>query len=344
VTDSQNQREREDAGERLLSLTISLLRAGQYGLKKDELQQSVRDYRNQLEDFAKGRSKATSLKTLQDALDKKMGRDLDTLRESGIPVRVEIPAKFGNDNTETRYFIAKDEFVWPDDVTFSARQIQLLQLANKVWSNAAIGATTNSSMSRIRALGPSSMIVDLQMIAPKLRIHHPSFMPLTAAAENGKLVSFQYRKPSAEAVETRTVQPWRLESISGQWLLVAFDPAAGEAGDLRNFLLKRITGQVQILEESFKKPTELLLNEALKRLDDHVNSQIATIRAPKGTLASAHFNLEDSDSDLVSFNYMDLALLAEELREIGPSAEVLEPKELREAIRKGLEKVASDHA
>lgn len=344
MADAQHQREREDAGERLLSLTISLLRAGQYGMKKDELQLSVRDYRNQLEDFAKGKSEAKSLKTVQDAVDKKMGRDLDTLRDSGIPVRVEIPAWAGTDNTETRYFIAKDDFVWPKDISFTARQIQLLQLANKVWSNAAIGASTNSSMSRVRALGPSSRIVDLQMIAPKLRIHHPSFMPLTAAAEGGKVVSFEYRKPDSANIETRTVQPWRLESINGQWLLVAFDPTAGAEGDFRNFLLKRIIGNVRASDEFFAKPNQMQIEEALKRLDDHVKSQVATLRIPKGTLASAHFDLEDSAEDQITFNYMDLALLAEELRELGPDVQVIEPKELREAIRRGLEKVASDHA
>jgi predicted DNA-binding transcriptional regulator YafY len=41
---------------------------------------------------------------------------------------------------------------------------------------------------------------------------------------------------------------------------------------------------------------------------------------------------------------MDLHLLAEELRELGPDIEILEPEELRDVIRQGLEKVASDHA
>jgi predicted DNA-binding transcriptional regulator YafY len=41
---------------------------------------------------------------------------------------------------------------------------------------------------------------------------------------------------------------------------------------------------------------------------------------------------------------MDLHLLAEELRELGPDVEIVEPKALQDAIRLGLEKVASDHA
>ena len=41
---------------------------------------------------------------------------------------------------------------------------------------------------------------------------------------------------------------------------------------------------------------------------------------------------------------MDLHLLAEELRELGDSVEVLAPPALLDAIRKGLEKVVADHA
>jgi predicted DNA-binding transcriptional regulator YafY len=51
-----------------------------------------------------------------------------------------------------------------------------------------------------------------------------------------------------------------------------------------------------------------------------------------------------SDDQVISFNYMDVELLAEELREFTLDIEVLAPKELIESMRKGLEKVVSDHA
>jgi predicted DNA-binding transcriptional regulator YafY len=41
---------------------------------------------------------------------------------------------------------------------------------------------------------------------------------------------------------------------------------------------------------------------------------------------------------------MDLALLAEELRDFAMDIEVLKPKELEDLVRAGFEKVASDHA
>jgi predicted DNA-binding transcriptional regulator YafY len=51
-----------------------------------------------------------------------------------------------------------------------------------------------------------------------------------------------------------------------------------------------------------------------------------------------------SGDQVISFNYMDLELLAEELREFTLDIEVLGPRELIETMRKGLEKVVAEHA
>jgi predicted DNA-binding transcriptional regulator YafY len=50
------------------------------------------------------------------------------------------------------------------------------------------------------------------------------------------------------------------------------------------------------------------------------------------------------DDQMITFNYMDLELLAEELREFTLDIEVLAPKELIDTVRKGLEKVVAEHA
>jgi predicted DNA-binding transcriptional regulator YafY len=60
-----------------------------------------------------------------------------------------------------------------------------------------------------------------------------------------------------------------------------------------------------------------------------------------------HFHVDDAtttDSGTVVFNYMDLNLLAEELRDYALDVKVVRPKELADLIRSGFEKVASDHA
>ncbi len=328
------QRDPENKSERLLSLTIALLLSGQRGLKKDEVYGAVRDYRH-------ARDEAESKGKNLDALEKLFDRDKNILRESGVPLTVEIPQDEGTNNTETRYRIANDRFAWPKGLEFTTHQMQLLELANQVWSRAALGISTNRAMSRVRALGPAETGVDLTSIAPKLRTHQPSFLPLTAAIETRNRVSFSYRKPGQDASEIRTVQPWQLYQVGSQWILVCFDV---DRNDVRNFLLKRITSKVNVLDDKFKAPTASELADAKNRLDEHTENQVATIRVSEGSPAWVHFDLNSKGLVEHSMKYMDLHLLAEELRELGPDLEILSPPELRDAIQKGLEKVANDHA
>jgi proteasome accessory factor B len=334
MPDAEFQRDPEDKSERLLSLTLALLKSGQRGLKKDEVYGAVRDYRH-------ARDKAEAAGKSLDALEKLFDRDKAILKESGVPLIAEIPSDEGTNNTEFRYRIANDRFAWPKGLSFTARQLQLLELANQVWSRAALGTSTNRSMSRIRALGPADGVVDLTSIAPKLRTHQPSFLPLTAAIESRSVVSFSYRKPGATESEVRTVQPWQLFQTANQWILICFDL---DRQEVRNFLLKRITSKVSIADEQFDAPSAQALADAKALLDAHIQSQVATIRVYEGTAAWVHFDVTGSEVADHSFHYMDLHLLAEELRELGPDIEILEPEELRDVIRQGLEKVASDHA
>jgi proteasome accessory factor B len=331
MPETEFQRDPEDKSERLLSLTLALLQAGQRGLKKDEVYGAVRDYRN-ARDLAEASGKSL------DALEKLFDRDKAILKESGVPLLVEAE---GGDNTETRYRIANDRFAWPKGLQFTARQLQLLELANQVWSRAALGTSTNRSMSRIRALGPGDGLVDLTSIAPKLRTHQPSFLPLTAAIENRTQVSFSYRKPGQTDSETRTVEPWQLYQQINQWILICFDV---DRQEVRNFLLKRITSKVSISDERFEAPGVEQLAQAKALLENHIKSQVATVRVAEGSAGWVHFDLTGSGMVEHSFHYMDLHLLAEELRELGPEVEILEPAALKAAIRQGLEKVASDHA
>lgn len=327
------QREPDDKTERLLSLTLALL-SNPYGFTKDELFGMVREYQHARDE---AEAKGTSL----DALNKMFDRDKNDLKNNGVALQTRIPSSEGDDNTQTRYFISQDKFVWPRDFKISARQMQLLELANTVWARAALSATTNRGMSKLRALGTVGGTVDLTAIAPKLSTHQPCFLPLANAAEDRKTVSFNYRKAEDAESTPRRVNPWQLFQIGSQWLLIAWDLDKNER---RTFLLKRIIGPVKVLEETFEPVAPELIVEAKADLDAHTSSQIATIRIAEGSAAWTFFDPQGAGVVEHSFEYMDLHLLAEELRELGDSVEVLAPAALVDAIRKGLERVVADHA
>ncbi|MEY4322196.1 MAG: hypothetical protein RL167_924 [Actinomycetota bacterium] len=322
--------QKSDLSERLLHLTCALLSAP-YGLDKYEIYNAIKGYRDSLEAGDDSQS-----------IDRKFERDKKSLREMGVLVESYIPASAMENNLETRYRISSDAFLWPKDVVLSPRQLSLLKLAAQAWAHASLSDDASRALNRLRALGISSDDSGLIGLVPRIRTHEPSFFALSEAIDLGKSVSFSYRKPGQEVAEDRSVFPWSLQNIDGQWLLMGWDFVREEP---RNFLLKRIVSKIQFDDDEYEKPAPEHLEKALRDLEELVEKQIATIRLKPDSEAWIHFNggSGQSDSD-IKIHYQDLHLLAEELRDYGADVTVLSPIELVKEVRRGFEQVASDHA
>lgn len=326
------QRDKSDAAERLLNLTLALI-STTIGLTKAELFSAIRDYRNDLQD-------GVNFKTLE----KKFERDKNELRASGILIETRTLDSDMGDNQQTRYLISPTGFQWPKGVKLTPKQLQLLQLASTVWRQASLSSEAAKGLDRLRALGSVSPTSDLIGFAPKVKTHDYSFVPLSDAVAERHQVSFEYRKAGQPKAETRNLQPWRITHIEGQWIVQGWDT---DADDYRNFLLKRIVSDIKTSAETFDAPTDEQVLELQRLLDEHIASNVAKLRIKRDSMAWFHFDLpsagtsEDQDFEL---QYMDVWLLADELRDYAGDITVIEPKELDEAIRHGFEKVAADHA
>lgn len=331
MSEFEGKTSKADKSERLLQLTCVLL-FSQRGLTKQEIFSAIKSY-------ADARRQGIS----EESLNRMFERDKADLRATGI--QVETPA-YPSDTDDQRYVIASDTFVWPKDASLNAKQLQLLGIAAGVWQQASLESEANQALVRLRALGIEPAEEDLIGFAPRIRTLEPSFTPLTEAIENSTLVSFNYRKPDGQ-LTVRKVEPWSLRNIDGQWLLQSFDIAAKE---VRNFLLRRIVSKVQTVKVEdeivmFQKPSAAQLEAARQDLEDFIEHQIAELKVRKDTSAWFHFHLDGAEPEAtVSLKYMDLHLLAEELRDFALDLKVVRPKQLEEAIRAGFEKVVNDHA
>ncbi len=319
-----------DKSERLLQLTTALLFA-ERGLTKRELYYSITEYRADVAD-----------KKSEPSLNRKFERDKSDLRDSGILVQISNPQDAPE---EQRYVITSDSFVWPAKTSLSPHQLQLLNLASQAWSMASLSSEVNQGLIKLRSLGLQPAEADLVGLAPKFKTHEPAFMPLNKAIDERYEVTFNYRRQD-EQVKPRRVQPWQLQNISGQWLLVCFDV---DKKEVRNFLLKRIVSKVTAVQLdheliNFEAPDATELQSAIEDLATHTAKQVATIKVNKDSSAWFHFHLDEKQDTELNFEYMDLNLLAEELSVFALDIKVLSPRELDEAIRAGFEKVASDHA
>lgn len=320
--------EKIDLSERLFNLTCALLVAGN-GLSKAEIFATVQGYK---EIYVPGGDTT--------AISRMFERDKTLLTRAGILWRSFIPKEAMDDNQEFRYLIANEDFVWPKGLTLSSKQVALLNLAAKVWAKASLSSDANRAIHRIRAMGEKADSSSLIGIAPRIRTHESSFLPLSTAIESCSRVSFDYLKPGESTISVRNVEPWSLQNIGGQWLLVGFDLDRDEP---RNFLLKRIASEVDIQDITFDAPQNEEVARTLADLELHKLSQRAKIRVVPASAAWFHFDLAAEQTEF-EINFMDLHLFAEELMEFADEILVLEPQELADLIRANLQKVSDAHA
>lgn len=323
-----------DVSARLLNLTCALL-SSPHGFTKTELLSTVEGYR---ENYPPADEKA------EEAQNKLFERDKAILRDMGVNIETRNPLGESANNQQARYVIPADVFVWPEAVELSPRQLNLLNLAAEVWSKASLSADANKGLVRLQALGAAPQDSDMIGFAPRIQTLEPSFRALTEAMDERRVVTFLYRKPGTDQPELRRVQPWSLQNIDGQWLLVSYDE---DRQAQRNFLLKRIVSKVKKIDYVFEPVEADWLDEAIEELNALTKKQKAVFRVKPDSQAWFHFECDSnpaSDPGEVTKHYMDLHLLADELREFIFDVTVISPETLKDAVRAGLEKVASTHA
>jgi proteasome accessory factor B len=267
-------------------------------------------------------------------------RDKTLLSSAGILWRSFIPKEAMDDNQEFRYLIANEDFVWPKGLTLTSKQVALLNLAAQVWAKASLSADANRAIHRIRAMGEKADGSSLIGIAPRIRTHEPGFLPLSTAIESCSRVSFDYLKPGERDFSVRNVEPWSLQNIGGQWLLIGFDLDRDQP---RNFLLRRIVSEIDIQDVSFDPPGSGEITKTLADLELHKLSQTAKLKTSVASAAWFHFDLAANQTQF-EVNFMDLYLFAEELMEFADELEVVEPEQLADLVRANLQRVIDAHA
>jgi proteasome accessory factor B len=317
--------------ERLFSLVLALL-ATENGLTKNEILSTVQGYR---QSFKSSGDNAN--------LERKFERDKDDIRELGVPLEtVQAPGDPGN-NQNLRYRIPRGAYELPLDVSFSAEETTLLNLAAMVWREGSLSAESRRALLKLRSLGVTADEPVLGY-APRVRVRDAAFEPLSTALERRAWVRFSYLKPGESEARVRTVKPLALIQHQGRWHLYAHDEEAVS----KTFLLRRIVSAVATTGKTFDalpgNQTELALAELEQVWADHV----AFVEVEPGT--DAHTRLGKRRGTVVAqtgeleLHYSDVNIFADELAGFGPEVLVVSPPELRAAVIARLERTAADHA
>jgi len=322
--------------ERILNLLSALL-AARAPLSWAELREEVAGY----DDDA-----------TPDALEKRFDRDKADLRKLGVPLEWVAEDAYGR----TGYRIAKDRF-FLDEIRFTFEEG--IVLAALVRALAADSSTLNlrSALVKISVDSPLTeafreSIGEQQLLDPKVAAEEASgrLPELAAALGARRPVRFRYYSLSSGTEAERTVELYGMGYSFGHWYLVGRDVAKREE---RVFRASRIRGRVETLPPSdygipedfdlkarIGRPRWLLPGgrpvTARVRFDPELAWMIGENVRPGQT-----FVREEDGGGVLTLPATDPEALVEWVAQYGPSAEIVEPPELRERIAEHLRAIVA---
>ncbi|MCU1414850.1 MAG: transcriptional regulator [Microbacteriaceae bacterium] len=317
--------------ERLFSLVLALL-ATETGLTKNEILSTVQGYRQ--------RYKASGDNA---NLERQFERDKDDIRDLGVPLEtIDSPGQVGN-NQNLRYRIPRGAYELPGDISFSAEETTLLNLAAMVWREGSLSAESRRAVMKLRGLG---IVSDEPVLgyAPRLRVRDAAFEPLRSALEKNAIVRFAYLKPGEGEARVREVAPLALVQHQGRWHLHALEPGTRLT---KTFLLRRIVSQVTSTGATFAAPVGDQTAQALAELEEVWDSHTAEVEVTASSDAAARLakrrGTEVVRDGVLRLHYSDANIFADELAGYGPEVLVLSPPVLRAAVRTRLSTTAETH-
>jgi proteasome accessory factor B len=318
--------------ERLFSLVLALL-ATETGLTKNEILSTVQGYRQRYRASGDNAN-----------LERQFERDKDDIRDLGVPLEtLESPGQSGN-NQSLRYRIPRGTYELPSDITFSAEETTLLNLAAMVWREGSLSGESRRAVMKLRGLG---LVSDEPVLgyAPRLRVRDAAFEPLRSALEKNAIVRFAYLKPGEAESRVREVAPLALVQHQGRWHFYAVEP---DSGTSKTFLLRRIVSQITLTGATAAEPEGDQSVRALAEIEEVWDSHTAEVEVVPDSDAATRLHKRRGTQTLsngtLRLHYSDANIFADELAGYGPEVFVLAPPVLRAAVRARLLATAAEHS
>jgi proteasome accessory factor B len=313
--------------ERLLNLVICLLAARRF-VSKEQIRTAVPQYADSASD---------------EAFERMFERDKDDLREMGIPLETGSNDILFED--EVGYRIPKDAYALPE-VTFDSAELAVLGLAARAWQQATLADAALRAILKLEAAGVDVDPTALAVVEPRVGADEPAFAALYEASRDRRPVRFDYLTPGAATAEERYLEPWGIVSWHGRWYVLGHDTLREAT---RLFRLSRVASEVAFTGErgSITVPDDLDLRSQVRSLAAAPVTQTATLRVrydsalPLRRRATSVTETEEPGWSDVTLGFSDVEQLAAELCGYGADVVALTPSELREAVIRRLQSVAS---
>ena len=316
--------------DRLFSLILALV-SSREGLTKNEILKTVRGY-SDIYNFNGNTS-----------LDKMFERDKEEIRSMGVIIdTLELPEEEGQTHN-IRYSISRQNYDFPEDLTFTSDELTLLNVAANAWREASLSSDSRHALTKIKSLGVSAND-PLIGVAPQIRTNDRAFAAIEDALENELILTFNYLKPGQSKPQMRTASPLAVLNWGGLWYVLAYD---FDAEAERTFLLKRIVSiPARVPQKTYSRGVENYAQRLQTELELLTTQNTAEISVKAGTDAQLRLTSKygfNSSATSLSIGYSDVELLADDLVVFGGQLTVLSPETLMEAMRSRFKLISDIH-
>ena len=265
-------------------------------------------------------------------------RDKAELRDLGVPLETGRNSVF---DAVDGYRIARRDYELPD-IDLEPDEAAAVALAARLWDSPDLAGAARGALLKLRAAGVDVHDEDTA-VQPRVRAAGPAFGALLAAVQDGRAVTFDYRRHPADAVQPRTLEPWGVVSWKGRWYVAGHD--RGRAAP-RCFRLSRIVGEVRAIGPAgaVRRPDGVdllaMVGTSSWHNDDHTPSGTARLWLAAGRALGlrrrarvlGQRTVDGVDGDLVEIDMHWPETAARWIAGHGPDALVVEPQWLREIV------------
>jgi proteasome accessory factor B len=316
--------------DRLFHLILALMSTS-HGLNKEQILTTVRGYR---EDTERGMARAS--------IERRFEHDKVALRELGIPLEATIPPEDDGNNKNTLYRIPKVDYDIPSDISFTARDVAILNIAAAVWREGSLSKEAHIAQMKLASYG-LSVDENLLGFAPIISTRDPALRALRDAIDQEFSVSFDYAKPGEKEPTSRTISPWALVNHEGRWHLYGLEHSTGVA---KTFLLRRIVSTITPSAQPMTSGPPQAAAIALSDLQNLFSNTSARLIVKASSDALAVLQKRPGthrDGEHLIVHYTDEAIFASELTAFGADARVVEPASLLNRVLSNLKVLVDNH-
>lgn len=276
-----------------------------------------------------------------------------------IKYRLKAPLEY--DRSKKGYYYSDNFFELPP-LWLTEKELLTLIIASKLASTIPERELKNTLYQIIDKIITSNSFnkIDTPSLLKKVsiknieyyRIDGKIFQKILSELYNNRALKINYYSPHNKQKTTRLIKPLHLLCYMGRWHLIAY---CDMRKDLRNFALSRIK-EVEVADQNIDLPQEI------PDINEYVNKTFGLLSNDKQIEVCLKFNpdvadwikeqiwheaqevIENKDGSLcLRFYASDFRELKGEILKYGSAVKVLSPKDLKEEIKKEIEKMKKNY-